>query len=46
MLEKIPVERIQVNPDCGLKTRGNEEVISALESMFIGAKEVRRELLA
>jgi 5-methyltetrahydropteroyltriglutamate--homocysteine methyltransferase len=31
--ERIPPERLWVNPDCGLKTRGWEEVIPALRNM-------------
>lgn len=42
MLEKIPKEKLWVNPDCGLKTRGNEETIPSLENLVKAAKEVRR----
>ncbi len=45
LLEKaqkhIPVERLWVNPDCGLKTRGWEETKLALENMVIAAKKLR-----
>lgn len=44
MLEKIPKEKLWVNPDCGLKTRGNEETIPSLENMVIAAKELRKSL--
>ncbi|TDR51476.1 methionine synthase (B12-independent) [Halomonas ventosae] len=40
--ERIPVERLWVNPDCGLKTRGWEEVEPALASMVEAARELRR----
>ncbi|WP_273428604.1 5-methyltetrahydropteroyltriglutamate--homocysteine S-methyltransferase [Marinobacter sp.] len=41
--ERIPAERLWVNPDCGLKTRGWEEVIPALENMVRAAKALRLE---
>ncbi|CAM3645501.1 MULTISPECIES: 5-methyltetrahydropteroyltriglutamate--homocysteine S-methyltransferase [Pseudoalteromonas] len=41
---KIPVERLWVNPDCGLKTRGWEETRQALDNMVKAAKELRAEL--
>lgn len=44
MLEKIPKEKLWVNPDCGLKTRGNEETVPSLENLVNAAKEVRRSL--
>jgi 5-methyltetrahydropteroyltriglutamate--homocysteine methyltransferase len=34
-------EQIWVNPDCGLKTRGNEEVWPSLRNMVDAAKQVR-----
>jgi 5-methyltetrahydropteroyltriglutamate--homocysteine methyltransferase len=39
----IDKKRIWVNPDCGLKTRGWPETISALETMVQAAKELRTE---
>ncbi len=39
--ERIPAERLWVNPDCGLKTRQWEEVIPALNSMVAAARELR-----
>ncbi|NMA17120.1 MAG: 5-methyltetrahydropteroyltriglutamate--homocysteine S-methyltransferase, partial [Erysipelotrichia bacterium] len=44
MLAKIPKEKLWVNPDCGLKTRDNEETIPSLENLVKAAKEVRRSL--
>lgn len=44
MLEKIPKEKLWVNPDCGLKTRGNEETIPSLENLVIAAKDIRKSL--
>ncbi|WP_280540837.1 5-methyltetrahydropteroyltriglutamate--homocysteine S-methyltransferase [Chromohalobacter sp. 11-W] len=40
--EKIPAERLWVNPDCGLKTRGWAEVEPALANMVDAAKTLRR----
>jgi len=39
--EKIPVERLWVNPDCGLKTRNWKEVDAALKNMVVAAKTLR-----
>jgi 5-methyltetrahydropteroyltriglutamate--homocysteine methyltransferase len=40
----IPVERLWVNPDCGLKTRGWKETELALSNMVRAAKLLRAEL--
>ncbi|NUK07401.1 5-methyltetrahydropteroyltriglutamate--homocysteine S-methyltransferase [Streptomyces lunaelactis] len=40
-LEAIPAERLWVNPDCGLKTRGWPEVRTSLENLVAAAREVR-----
>ncbi|QEA37841.1 5-methyltetrahydropteroyltriglutamate--homocysteine S-methyltransferase [Pistricoccus aurantiacus] len=40
--QRIPVERLWVNPDCGLKTRDWSEVEPALEAMVAAAQELRR----
>ena len=34
-------ERLWVNPDCGLKTRGWDEVLPALEHMVEAARRLR-----
>jgi len=39
--QRIPAERLWVNPDCGLKTRGWPEVETALENMVAAARELR-----
>lgn len=39
--ERIPSERLWINPDCGLKTRQWEEVRPALENMVLAAKNLR-----
>ncbi len=40
---RIPAERLWVNPDCGLKTRGWPEVQSALANMVQAAHKLRTE---
>lgn len=42
--EKIPPQRLWVNPDCGLKTRDWPEVEAALSNMVQVANELRDEL--
>ncbi|CAG2325561.1 MULTISPECIES: 5-methyltetrahydropteroyltriglutamate--homocysteine S-methyltransferase [Burkholderia] len=42
--ERIPAERLWVNPDCGLKTRQWEEVIPALTNMVAAAKTLRSQV--
>lgn len=39
--ERIPADRLWVNPDCGLKTRAWAEVIPALTNMVAAAKTLR-----
>ncbi|MGW0533324.1 5-methyltetrahydropteroyltriglutamate--homocysteine S-methyltransferase [Streptomyces sp. NPDC003032] len=43
-LKAIPAERLWVNPDCGLKTRGWPETRAALENLVAAARTVRDEL--
>ncbi len=42
--EHLAPDQIWVNPDCGLKTRGWDEVRPALRNMVEAARAVRREL--
>ena len=44
--EVLPAERVWVNPDCGLKTRGWAEVEPALKHMVDAAHELRRQQAA
>lgn len=44
MLTKIPVEHLWVNPDCGLKTRGEKETVASLKNMVEAAKNIRAKL--
>ena len=41
MREKIEDSKLWVNPDCGLKTRGNEETIKSLTNLVAAAKQIR-----
>jgi 5-methyltetrahydropteroyltriglutamate--homocysteine methyltransferase len=43
-LAVVPAERLWVNPDCGLKTRGWPETEAALALMVATAREARAEL--
>jgi 5-methyltetrahydropteroyltriglutamate--homocysteine methyltransferase len=45
-LVRLPAERIWINPDCGLKTRGWPEVRPALVNMVAAARELRTEAAA
>ncbi|MFD4245971.1 5-methyltetrahydropteroyltriglutamate--homocysteine S-methyltransferase [Streptomyces sp. NPDC058525] len=45
-LEAIPAERLWVNPDCGLKTRGWPETKASLEHLVEAAQQVRTEIAA
>ncbi|EOT28509.1 5-methyltetrahydropteroyltriglutamate--homocysteine S-methyltransferase [Enterococcus saccharolyticus] len=45
ILEKIPTDKVWVNPDCGLKTRGEKETYASLENLVLAAKEVREGLV-
>ncbi|OAQ15625.1 5-methyltetrahydropteroyltriglutamate--homocysteine methyltransferase [Bibersteinia trehalosi Y31] len=44
-LKVVPKERLWVNPDCGLKTRGWKETIEQLEVMMQVTKKLRAELV-
>ena len=39
-----PRDRLWVNPDCGLKTRGYPEVLASLHNMVAAARTVRESL--
>ncbi len=41
--KKIPVERLWVNPDCGLKTRNWAETEASLANLVSAAKTLRKE---
>lgn len=41
--QRIPVEQLWTNPDCGLKTRAWPETKAALEQMVAASKQLRKE---
>ena len=43
-LEAVPAQRLWVNPDCGLKTRGYAEVTAALQNVISATAAVRPTL--
>jgi 5-methyltetrahydropteroyltriglutamate--homocysteine methyltransferase len=43
-VQRIPAERLWVNPDCGLKTRAWAETEAALVNMVAAARQLRGEL--
>ena len=42
--EVIPVQRLWINPDCGLKTRGWPEAEAALANMLAATRLARAQL--
>ena len=44
ILKKMDVEKVWINPDCGLKTRGNAETWPSLENLVAAAQAVRAKL--
>lgn len=45
MLKRLPKEKLWVNPDCGLKTRGYEETKPGLFNMVAAVRQVRDEAI-
>ncbi|MNO48087.1 5-methyltetrahydropteroyltriglutamate--homocysteine methyltransferase [compost metagenome] len=43
-VQRIPADRLWVNPDCGLKTRGWPETEAALVNMVAAARQLRGQL--
>lgn len=44
MLDKIDCDKLWINPDCGLKTRGIDEVKKSLINMVLATKNIRKKL--
>ena len=44
MLTRIDKDKLWVNPDCGLKTRGVPETDASLRNMVAAAKQIREEV--
>lgn len=43
ILKKVKAQKLWVNPDCGLKTRGEEETIKSLKNLVKASLELRDE---
>ncbi len=43
MCGKIDTAKLWVNPDCGLKTRGEAETVSSLKNLVAAAELLRKE---
>lgn len=44
LLEEVKPEKLWINPDCGLKTRGEEETVQSLTHLVTATKKVRENL--
>ncbi|RKS85866.1 methionine synthase (B12-independent) [Orbus hercynius] len=44
LLAKIDKQKLWVNPDCGLKTRGEKEVVASLTNLVKATQAIRQEL--
>ena len=44
LLQVFPPERLYLDPDCGLKTRLEDESVGKLRNVVAAAKEIRAEL--
>ena len=44
MLKRIPKQQLWINPDCGLKTRGEKETVASLTHLVEAAKNIRASL--
>ena len=43
MKNYVPKQKLWINPDCGLKTRGEKETVASLKNLVAAAKIVRNE---
>lgn len=39
----VPKQKLWINPDCGLKTRGEKETVESLKNLVEAAKIVRKD---
>jgi 5-methyltetrahydropteroyltriglutamate--homocysteine methyltransferase len=44
IIDKVPQANVWVNPDCGLKTRGEAETTASLKNLVAAAKQLRAEV--
>ncbi|MBF4561914.1 5-methyltetrahydropteroyltriglutamate--homocysteine S-methyltransferase [Microbacterium sp. VKM Ac-2870] len=42
--DELPLHQVWVNPDCGLKTRGYEETVAALQNLVSATERVRERV--
>lgn len=42
--DELPLHQVWVNPDCGLKTRGYEETVAALQNLVTATRRVRERV--
>ncbi|WP_179394289.1 5-methyltetrahydropteroyltriglutamate--homocysteine S-methyltransferase [Lacticaseibacillus absianus] len=45
ILDRLPVENVWINPDCGLKTREEPETLASLRNLVAATQQVRKELV-
>ncbi|AMB93960.1 5-methyltetrahydropteroyltriglutamate--homocysteine S-methyltransferase [Aerococcus sanguinicola] len=43
ILDKVAIQKVWINPDCGLKTRGWEETSASLKHLVQATEEIRHE---
>ena len=43
LIDKLNYKRLWINPDCGLKTRGEEETVKSLNNMLSAVKNLRKK---
>lgn len=43
ILDKVAIQKVWINPDCGLKTRGWEETTASLKHLVQATEEIRHE---
>lgn len=44
LVAKLPVDKVWINPDCGLKTRSEDESFESLKNIVDATKKVRSEI--
>ncbi len=42
MITRVPIEKLWINPDCGLKTRNFQETIPSLKNLVSAAEQARK----
>ncbi|HOJ11337.1 MAG TPA: 5-methyltetrahydropteroyltriglutamate--homocysteine S-methyltransferase [Clostridiales bacterium] len=44
MISRLNIEKVWINPDCGLKTRGMDETTTSLKNMVAAVEDIRKEI--